>query len=197
MCQAITQLYWILQLFPAELREPDSTLLSENDDNSESEAEPPRTVEPFDVDTTHLAYSPLFVLGNILLCIVSCALIMIRSLTTSFTAMWSYFWLRERYIACQVTLIFNTSIHLYAVYALPSVLHGVPQGKKNLRTHLLSKTSAGIAILYMWKTWGIVDVCLLSFKLALHLRGAENDSTIDIRATANDCLLFVAGVYTS
>ena len=197
MCQAITQLYWILQLFPAELREPDSTLLSENDDNSESEAEPPQTVEPFDVDTTHLAYSPLFVLGNILLCIVSCVLIMIRSLTTSFTAMWSYFWLRERYIACQVTLIFNTSIHLYAVYALPSVLHGVPQGKKNLRTHLLSKTSAGIAILYMWKTWGIVDVCLLSFELALHLRSAENDSTIDIRATANDCLLFVAGVYTS
>jgi len=139
MCQAITQLYWILQLFPAELREPDSTLLSENDDNSESEAEPPQTVEPFDIDATHLAYSPLFVLGNILL------------------SMWSYFWLRERYIACQVTLIFNTSIHLYAVYALPSVLHGVPQGKKNLRTHLLSKTSAGIAILYMWKTWGIVD----------------------------------------
>ena len=198
MCQAITQLYWILQLFPAESREPDSTLLSENEDNSGSEAEPPQTIEPFDVDATQLAYSPLFVLGNILLCIVSSVMIMTRSLTTSFvTAVWSYFWLRERYIACQVTLIFNTSIHLYAVYALPSVLHNVPQGKKNLRTHLLSKTSAGIAILYMWKTWGIVDVCLLNTDLVLHLHAAENNSTIDIRAAANDYLLFVAGVYTS
>lgn len=96
-------------------------------------------------------------------------MVIIRSLTkSSVTALWSYFWLRERYIACQVTLIFNTSIHLYAVYALPSALHNMSQGKKNLRTHLLSKTSAGMAILYMWKTWGIVDVCLLSVLLVLH-----------------------------
>jgi hypothetical protein len=112
------------------------------------------------------------------------------------TAMWSYFWLQERYIACQVILIFNTSIHLYAVYALPNPLQNAPQ-EKNLRTHLLSKTSAGIAILYMWKTWGIVDVCLLSVCLVIHLRDAENDGTIDVRAAANHCLLFVAGVYTS
>jgi hypothetical protein len=72
ICQAIVQIFWIIQLFPVEFREPDSTLLSENEDNSssESEADHVQTVEPFDVDAIQLAYSPIFVIGNILLCMI-------------------------------------------------------------------------------------------------------------------------------
>lgn len=73
ICQAIIQMYWLTQLFPYELGGPDSTLLvPENEDNSESEDDPIQVAEPFDIDATQLAYSPIFVLGNILLCMAFC-----------------------------------------------------------------------------------------------------------------------------
>jgi|SRR6266550_4811150 len=118
------------------------------------------------------------------------------SFAYTFAAVWGYFWIKESYIACQVTLIFNTSIHLYAVYALPNPLHNVSQENKNLRTHLLSKTSTGLAILYMWKTWGIVDVSSpIVDAVVIHLCGAENDGTVGIRAASNNRLLSIAGAY--
>jgi hypothetical protein len=48
----------------------------------------------------------------------------------------------------------------------------------------------------MWKTWGIVDVSSpIVDTMVIHLRGAENDGTICIRAASNDRLLSVAGMY--
>ncbi len=83
ICQAIIQMYWLMQLFPYELGGLDSTLLPENEDNSESEDDPIQAAEPFDIDATQLAYSPIFVLGNILLCMIFCVTVILPSLTLS------------------------------------------------------------------------------------------------------------------
>ncbi|KAK2464762.1 hypothetical protein APHAL10511_003180 [Amanita phalloides] len=137
--QSILQVYWLMQLFPREVQEPASISLLSDEDDSDKASDATQVAGPFDIDATQLAYSPIFVLSNICL------------------SVWSYFWSWERYAACQVTLIVNTSVQLYAVYALLHSLYNVPQENGNVRTHILSKTSTGIAILYMWKTWGIVD----------------------------------------
>ncbi|KAF8634963.1 hypothetical protein AX15_000688 [Amanita polypyramis BW_CC] len=135
VAQTVLQAYWLRQLFPYEGQAPASTqILSDNEGDSGREAG-----AILDVDDTQLAYTSTFVFGNICLSI------------------WSYFLMKEKYGPCQVTLIFNTCNHLCAAYSLLHPLHNAPQANKITVTLLLSKTSVGLAILYMWKTWGIVD----------------------------------------
>ena len=72
VAQTVLQTYWLTQLYPYKVQVPTSARISsEDEDDSEGEADvtpDARTIESLDVDATQLAYTPIFVLGNICLC---------------------------------------------------------------------------------------------------------------------------------
>ncbi|KAJ6502652.1 hypothetical protein DFH09DRAFT_1335799 [Mycena vulgaris] len=134
--QAPLQLWWIAQMFRFKTREaaPQALLADELDafhaDSDHSSTAP----EP-----TQMAYVPVYALGN--LCIVGSALA----------------WEFEHSILSQVFMVSNAACHLYFVFTSLTSSGKYHWTPKNQCTHLVSKTSAGVAVLYMWKAWGVLD----------------------------------------
>lgn len=91
------------------------------------------------LDSTQLAYLPFFIASNVCL-----------------TA-WSIAWLHDYDTTSQLLLGINMCIQLYSVFLLlhPSRQHAPTS--KNWLSHLVAKSGAGIAVLYMWKNWGVID----------------------------------------
>jgi hypothetical protein len=72
-------------------------------------------------------------------------------------------WKAEHLILSQVCMVFHTACQLYFVFFALS-----PSGKhawtpKNRLTHLVAKTSAGLAVLYTWRAWGAMNIGVCFF----------------------------------
>lgn len=86
-----------------------------------------------------------------------------------FTAMWGYAWVNEHYKLSQILLTANLGSYLYAVFMLLHVENDDFITPANYMTHLSMKTSTGLAVLYMWKNWGVIDVLLNLFYILGHI----------------------------
>ncbi|EAU93585.1 hypothetical protein CC1G_02815 [Coprinopsis cinerea okayama7 len=85
-------------------------------------------------------FAPLFILGN--LC----------------QSGWALAWIHENYLLCRLFLTISAVTQLYAIF---SVLHGCKNRgfpQRNILSHLVAKFRAGLAMLLLWKTWGIIDM---------------------------------------
>ncbi|PPQ86963.1 hypothetical protein CVT25_009785 [Psilocybe cyanescens] len=74
-----------------------------------------------------------------------------------FMAAWGYAWSNEYYTISQVLLTANLATNLYAVFMLLHVENDDHITPANHITHFVMKTSTGLAVLYMWKNWGVID----------------------------------------
>ncbi|TRM70426.1 hypothetical protein BD626DRAFT_477414 [Schizophyllum amplum] len=90
---------------------------------------------PIEPDAAQLAYLPTYAVCSLL------------------TALWTPFFLEQNYIVCEAILTLAVFIHLYSLFT-PFLHTPVLRSRKHILTHLVAKSSTGLAILYMWKTWG-------------------------------------------
>ena len=72
-------------------------------------------------------------------------------------ALWTPFFLEQNYMFCEAILTLVIFIHLYALFT-PQLNMPVLRSRKHILTHLVAKSSTGLAVLYMWKTWGALGV---------------------------------------
>ncbi len=79
------------------------------------------------------------------------------ALISSFPGGWAIAWLQERYEAAQWILVVNTVLQLYGMFFLKN---GTLDTRKDPITVLVSKTCVAAALMFMWKTWGAIDVCV-------------------------------------
>ncbi|PFH45356.1 hypothetical protein AMATHDRAFT_160549 [Amanita thiersii Skay4041] len=146
--QSTFQALWLTRLFAEDedQQQPSTKVLSEDEKNDKSLDQktdplpaPPAKACTTEIDAAQWAYVPAFIMGNI-----------------SLTA-WCYWWMKEQYNWCQISMFFNTFIQIYAICAQSSPSNQSNQSNSQM-TELLAKTSNGLAILYNWKTWGVIDV---------------------------------------
>jgi hypothetical protein len=81
---------------------------------------------------------------------------------------WSIALLYNYDTTSQVLLGINLCMQLYSVFVL---LHASQQHTltpEYFLSLLVAKSGAGIAVLYMWKNWGVIDVCTKTLN-SLHL----------------------------
>ncbi|KAJ7492298.1 hypothetical protein FB451DRAFT_1502264 [Mycena latifolia] len=134
--QAGLQLCWIMQMFRSKARESSSALLAPMDD-----ADAFRNVDAdYAPESAQMAYVNMYALGN--LCIVGS------------TLAWEF----EHLILSQVFVVSNAACQLYFVFFALYSSGKFAWTPKNRLTHLVAKTSAGVAVLYMWKAWGVLDI---------------------------------------
>ncbi|KAF9443153.1 hypothetical protein P691DRAFT_713661, partial [Macrolepiota fuliginosa MF-IS2] len=86
-----------------------------------------------------MSYIPFYILGNVL---QVCA---------------SILWVQEKFVGAQIFSITNVASQIYAVFILLHTSRRYSLSRKNLLTHIVAKTSAGLGMLYVWKGWGVLD----------------------------------------
>lgn len=134
--QVGVQGYWIAQMFGPPARESSPALLSPLDGpdalravGTERECEP-----------AQMAYIPFYALGNV--CIVGS------------TLAWAY----EYPIFAQLFIACTTAAHLYFVLFALRASGKLERTRRNRLTHLVAKTGAGVAVLYLWRAWGAANL---------------------------------------
>ncbi|KAJ7657970.1 Dor1-like family-domain-containing protein [Mycena rosella] len=125
------QFCWIVQMFHSN--EPsDAFPLDIRDVDSD------RALEP-----AQMAYVPYFVISNI--CIVP---------PVASTLAWGW----DHPILSQVFTVSNAACQLYFVFFALHSSGKYEWTQKTRLTHLVAKSSAGVAVLYMWRAWGVLDI---------------------------------------
>ncbi|KAJ7665470.1 hypothetical protein DFH06DRAFT_1187450 [Mycena polygramma] len=134
--QVGVQAYWIFQMFRGGGREMGQGMLSV-DGGLMVGAE---TDYSLSGELAQMAYAPLYVLGN---------LFIVGSMAA---------WIFEFLTLSHVCMAFNTACQLYSVFFILPSSGRHAWTPHNKLTHLVAKTSAGLAILYMWRGWGIMKI---------------------------------------
>ncbi|KAF8215837.1 hypothetical protein K438DRAFT_612761 [Mycena galopus ATCC 62051] len=129
------QFYWIMQLFSSEREPRNLSLLSEDAGWSGVETEKESGGEP-----AQMAYVALYAISNV------------------FLVASSFAWQFGQFAASQICMAFNTACHLYFIFFVIHPTGKHPRTQKNKLTHLVAKTSAGLALLYMWRVWGVIEI---------------------------------------
>ncbi|KAJ6609362.1 Dor1-like family-domain-containing protein [Mycena sp. CBHHK59/15] len=70
---------------------------------------------------------------------------------------WTVAWDFEHYILCQVLVTLNAASQLYFVLYVIHNSGNYAWSRRNQLTHLVAKANAGMSVLYVWKTWGVVQ----------------------------------------
>ncbi|KAJ7161238.1 hypothetical protein C8R43DRAFT_323507 [Mycena crocata] len=129
------QFFWIGLLLRSRKGTPISHLLLPGEEEETGiRVEPEHAIEP-----TQMAYVHTYFVGNIFI--------------AGAAAAWNF----EHFIVSQILMAFNTACQLYFVFfflSLPKYL----RTRKNRLTHLVAKSSSGVAVLYMWRAWGVLEV---------------------------------------
>ncbi|KAH9487434.1 hypothetical protein JR316_0001510 [Psilocybe cubensis] len=91
-------------------------------------------------EPAYLGYLPFYVMGCFL------------------QAGWAVLWMTRHYDYCAMFLLLNLAIEAYALFWIlgGSKNHRYPQS--NIFTHLIVKIKIATSVLYLWKTWGAVDI---------------------------------------
>lgn len=87
----------------------------------------------------------------------------LQSSADSFSAAWSLAWFSGYFLLSQFLLAGNLSVQLYTVFLLLHVDQDEFITPINYLTHLVMKTNTGLAVLFVWKNWGVIDVDILFF----------------------------------
>ncbi|KAF8203965.1 hypothetical protein BJ912DRAFT_220837 [Pholiota molesta] len=74
-----------------------------------------------------------------------------------FLTAWSLAWFSGYFLLSQFLLAGNLSVQLYTVFLLLHVDQDEFITPINYLTHLVMKTNAGLAVLFAWKNWGVID----------------------------------------
>jgi len=74
-----------------------------------------------------------------------------------FLTAWSIAWVKGYFLISQILVAGNLSAQLYTVFLLLHVERDEFITPINYLTHLVMKTNAGLAVLFLWKNWGIID----------------------------------------
>ncbi|KAJ7651615.1 hypothetical protein DFH06DRAFT_1094661 [Mycena polygramma] len=135
--QVGVQAYWIFRMARGGVREMGPGLLSAIDSGLMIGAETEYNVSG---ELAQMAYAPLYVLGN---------LFIVGSMAA---------WIFEYLTLSHVCMAFNTACQLYSVFFILPASGRHAWTPYNKLTHLVAKTSAGLAILYMWRGWGIMKI---------------------------------------
>lgn len=132
LAQSMLQVFWLWKVY---LRE--SALAGEAKHLPEAKVEEVNNSGRYNAE---LLFSPILVIEYI--CLIA----------------WHFSWRKENFIRCEIISMFNTAIHLFTVYWLfPQTCDSAMVSEGTARTRLLTRTSTGIAFLYMWKVWGVID----------------------------------------
>ncbi|KAJ6469627.1 hypothetical protein C8R47DRAFT_1301592 [Mycena vitilis] len=134
--QVGVQAYWIFEMVRGGVREIGPGLLSV-DGGLMAGAETDYSVSG---ELAEMAYAPLYVLGNVFI-------------AGSMAA-----WIFECFTLSQVCMAFNTACQLYSVFFILPASGRHAWTPHNRLTHLVAKTGAGMAILHMWRGWGIMKI---------------------------------------
>ncbi|KAL1694924.1 hypothetical protein GGG16DRAFT_122251 [Schizophyllum commune] len=136
------QIAWLLPLFvrpSADQQDDDEEKtvgLMEGDEVLENSLRELQELSPpIEPDPAQVAYMPTYAACSVL------------------TALWTPFFLEQNYMFCEAILTLAIFIHLYALFT-PQLNMPVLRSRKHILTHLVAKSSTGLAVLYMWKTWG-------------------------------------------
>ncbi|KAL1749215.1 hypothetical protein HDZ31DRAFT_79065 [Schizophyllum fasciatum] len=137
------QIAWLLPLFvrpsadkPNDDDEEKTVGLMEGDEALENSLrELQELAPPIEPDPVQVAYIPTYAACSVL------------------TALWTPFFLEQNYTICEALLTLVVFIQLYALFT-PQLNIPVIRSRKHVLTHVVAKSSTGLAVLYMWKTWG-------------------------------------------
>ncbi|KAF9486538.1 hypothetical protein BDN70DRAFT_870116 [Pholiota conissans] len=72
-------------------------------------------------------------------------------------AVWGLAWVNGYFLLSLLLLAGNLSAQLYTVFLLLHVEEDEHITPINYLTHLVMKTNVGLAVLFMWKNWGVID----------------------------------------
>ncbi|KAF5311890.1 hypothetical protein D9619_002684 [Psilocybe cf. subviscida] len=93
----------------------------------------------YGLSAAQVASLPVHILGNV------------------FLTLWSLAWSNGYYLLAQGFLACNLTVQLYSVFILLHVEHDEFITPINFLTHIVVKTNAGLAILFMWRNWSLID----------------------------------------
>jgi hypothetical protein len=106
---------------------------------------------------------PFHIAGSMFLSELMVVLLPSNHLLIFFTAAWSLAWFSGYFLLSQFLLAGNLSVQLYTVFLLLHVDQDEFITPINYLTHLVMKTNTGLAVLFAWKNWGVIDVDIFSF----------------------------------
>ncbi|TFK42058.1 hypothetical protein BDQ12DRAFT_351912 [Crucibulum laeve] len=95
--------------------------------------------ELLEPEPSQFAYVPYYIVANI------------------WMGAWSVTWLSGRHIIAQFFLSLNAATHIFGLFWVLYAKRKHSLCRENFLTHLVAKTSCGLAVLYMWKNWGSID----------------------------------------
>ncbi len=98
-----------------------------------------------------------------------------------FLAAWGFAWIKGYFIVSEILVAGNLTAQLYTVFFLLHVERDEYITPINYLTHLVVKTNAGLAVLFLWKSWAIIDVCVWHFFSKINM--------IYMNSLANNCPL--------
>lgn len=67
-------------------------------------------------------------------------------------------WQFGQFAVSQIWMAFSTACQLYFIFFVLHPAGAHARTPQNRLTHLVVKTSAGIALLYMWRAWGVIEI---------------------------------------
>ncbi|KAJ7786665.1 hypothetical protein B0H16DRAFT_1670677 [Mycena metata] len=137
--QVALQIYWISRLFERRLRPPEQALLSPGLDDGFGVIQTTDTSDN-DGEPSQMAYVPLYTAANFLL---------VGSMAA---------WKSDQVVISQICMALNAICQLYFIFFTLQPSGKFAWSHKNKITHLVAKTSLGIAVLYMWRAWGVMDI---------------------------------------
>ncbi|KAF7337529.1 hypothetical protein MSAN_02226100 [Mycena sanguinolenta] len=112
----------------------------EDDGWSAVETETPEANLSSNGEPTQMAYILLYAISNMFL--------------VGATSAWQF----EQFAASQICMGFTTACHFYFIFFVLNPSGRYAWTPKNKLTHLVAKTSAGVALLYMWRAWGVMEI---------------------------------------
>ncbi|KAJ7170218.1 hypothetical protein C8R46DRAFT_1350092 [Mycena filopes] len=132
------QIYWMSRLFRRNLRETGPVSLDDGFGGIQTTAAADYLNS--DGEPAQMAYVPFYTAGNFLV--------------VGSTAAWQ----ADQVVLSQICMALNAACQLYFVFFTLQPSGNFAWTPKNKRTHLVAKTSAGIAVLYMWRAWGVLNI---------------------------------------
>ncbi|KAF8963890.1 hypothetical protein BDZ97DRAFT_1919416 [Flammula alnicola] len=146
VASALLNIYWLRQLFFTWDYAGDIMPLAYGWDEDSAfvvkdKKSPFRPALPkfYRLSSAQVTCLPFYILGNV------------------FLIAWSFAWINGSFLISQILLACNLSAQLYTVFMLLHVEHDEHITPINYMTHLVMKTNAGLAVLFMWMNWGVID----------------------------------------
>lgn len=78
----------------------------------------------------------------------------------AFSGSWAPSWLQGKYALCRLVLTISAVTQLYTLFVPLHASKNSVLPKHNLLIHFIAKSRAAIAMLLLWKTWGVIHVSM-------------------------------------